>query len=337
MSALCELRDRIAALDAEIIRSVAERLAAAEAVGRAKRELGLPLRDYDVERRVLDHACDAANERGVPVELARSVLQLLITESRIAQERLSYGGARQTTDEVLIVGGLGKMGRWFQSFFENQGHRVRVADVPGAGDADGASIDLADGVRTADFIMIATPLADVPASLQRLSEFGCRGVVFDVASLKEHLKPAIELARGRGLSVTSIHPMFGPTARTLSDKVICICDCGDSEATRRVSELFRDTAATLVPLSLEEHDRRIAYVLGLSHAINLLFAAVLADSGLSFKCLTRIGSTTFSSQMQTTETVLRENPELYHAIQHYNPFRDNLHVAMQAALDRWDV
>ena len=92
---------------------------------------------------------------------------------------------------------------------------------------------------------------------------------------------------------------------------------------------------TLVPLSLERHDEIASYVLGLSHFLNLLFARVLATSGLSFAELTAVGSTTFHSQVATTESVVRENPQLYYEIQRSNRFSQRVYRELERAAADW--
>jgi len=129
--------------------------------------------------------------------------------------------------------------------------------------------------------------------------------------------------------------MFGPGARTLSDKVICVCECGAPAATERVTALFRDTAVTLVPMSLERHDEIAAYVLGLSHLVNLLFARVLAESGLSYRELSEVGSTTFRRQFGTTVSVALENPSLYYSIQRANRFSERVYRELERAAADW--
>ena len=42
-------------------------------------------------------------------------------------------------------------------------------------------------------------------------------------------------------------------------------------------ELFAPTMAEQVVMSLDDHDRLIAYVLGLSHALNIAFFTALAE------------------------------------------------------------
>lgn len=327
---LTPLREQIAACDRELLALLQRRLQFAAAVGEQKKALGVPLRDYDVEQQVLRRADVAADELGLSPGLARGVMQLLIAESRAHQERLTYSQFAGEHQDILVVGGAGKMGRWLADFFANQGHAVRVYD-PAAAD----SVALDEGVAWARLVVLATPLDQTAPAIEQVTALRPNGVVCDVASLKGHLKPAIGWARSAGVAITSIHPMFGPNIATLADRVICVCDCGDATATARVEELFRDTAATLVKLSLDEHDRVVTQVLGLSHLVNLLFGETLRRSGFRYDELARIGSTTFASQMQTTGSVLRENPELYYAIQRHNLNSPELYGHLRDALTAW--
>jgi chorismate mutase/prephenate dehydrogenase len=329
MSSLDVLRAQMQEVDRQILQLVARRLELAQSIGQAKRNAGLPLRDYDVERQVLERAAQLAAGAGVAPDLSRALLQLLIAESCVRQERDTYADYRGEAENIHIVGAQGKMGRWFADFFGNQGHDVTSSDIADAGDGRSP----AERTRTASYVLLATPLDRVPDSITEAIESSGDAVVFDIASLKGHLKPAIAAARARGARITSIHPLFGPSTRTLSDKVICICDCGDADATASVERLFSDTAATLVRLSLDEHDRIMASVLGLSHLINLLFTRTLMSGGVPFERLNRVGSTTFHSQMVTTATVIRDNPELYYAIQKLNPFTPELYATLRRELD----
>ena len=329
MNDLDGLREEIRRIDADLLRLVAERMEAAKWIGLLKKQEGVPLRDWEVERQVLERAARQGEALGVPPKVARALMQTLIAASRDEQERLSYSNYRGAAETILIVGGAGKMGRWLGDFFANQGHRVKLFDprLPVTADGADAPCRLTDALRNVTCVCITVPLDATPAVIAEIGASGFGGTVFDVASLKSHLKPAIAEARAAGLAYTSIHPMFGPGARTLSDQVICVCDCGSQEATAKVVGFFADTAATLVRLSLDEHDRIVSYVLGLSHLANIVLTKVLMSSGMDFAELNRIGSTTFHSQMITTATVIQENPDLYYAIQKLNPYSAELRAS----------
>lgn len=329
------LRRRIRHLDSALLGLVAERIELAREVGQEKRARGVPLRDFEVERRVLERAAASAAELGVEVGLARELMRSLIDESCRVQEVEHYSAFTGEAESVLVIGGAGKMGRWLVRFLESQGHRVRIFDpAPGAADPARAET-LAEGLAGASMALVAVPLAATAAAIDAAVETGFRGVVCDVASLKQHLGPAFERARAAGAAVASLHPMFGPGARTLSGRVVVVCDCGVPAATARVAGLFRDTAATLIELDLERHDRVAAWVLGLSHFVNLVFARALAASGLSAGELAGIGSTTYAAQLATTRSVVGESPELYFDIQRLNPFTPEVHDQAAAALGEW--
>jgi chorismate mutase/prephenate dehydrogenase len=101
----------------------------------------------------------------------------------------------------------------------------------------------------------------------------------DVGSLKMPLKGSLERLADAGCKVTSIHPMFGPDTRLLSGRHVIFVDVGVPEATAAARALFSSTMVERVDMSLEDHDRLIGYVLGLSHALNLTFFTALSGSG----------------------------------------------------------
>ncbi|MEO8277523.1 MAG: prephenate dehydrogenase/arogenate dehydrogenase family protein [Thermoanaerobaculia bacterium] len=330
---LDRLRRRIRNLDAALLGLMAERMELAREVGQEKRSAGIPLRDFEVEKRVLARAAESAETLGLAPEVARVVMRQLVEEACRVQEVDHFSTYSGDAETILVVGGAGKMGHWLVRFFETQGHRVLVSDP--AAPLSPTVVPLPQGLAAASLVFVAVPLDQVAATVEEIARSGYSGVLCDVASVKEHLRPALEAARARGVKVTSIHPMFGAGARTLSDKVICLCDCGDAAATERVATLFRETAVRLVPLSLERHDEIASYVLGLSHFLNLLFARVLAASGITFAELGAVGSTTFQSQWRTTESVVRENPQLYFEIQRSNRFSERLYREVERAASEW--
>ena len=120
--------------------------------------------------------------------------------------------------------------------------------------------------------------------------------------------------------MTSVHPMFGPDTELLSGRHVLFLDVGCPEATTEAAQLFASTMAAQIRMDIEEHDRLIAYVLGLSHALNIAFFTALAESGETVPKLADISSTTFDAQLQIAGRVAEENPHLYFAIQAENPF-----------------
>jgi chorismate mutase/prephenate dehydrogenase len=78
----------------------------------------------------------------------------------------------------------------------------------------------------------------------------------------------------------------------------------------------------------------MAFVLGLSHALNIAFFTALAESGEAAPRLARMSSTTFDAQLDVATRVAAENPDLYYEIQSLNQYRDESLNALRTAVER---
>jgi chorismate mutase/prephenate dehydrogenase len=330
-----ELRQRVTDIDRQLIELVAERKAVSEEVARVKRATGRPTRDYEREREVILGVRALATERGVSAELAEQLLRLLIRSSLTTQEHASVvARGAGTGRRALVIGGAGKMGGWFVSFLASQGFAVEVAD-PSPTPAGVTRLEdwRASDLRH-DYIVLATPLGVTDALLRDLALRRPAGVIFDVGSLKSPLRAGLLALKSHGCRVTSVHPMFGPDTELLSGRHVVFVDLGHAGALASVRELFAPTMAEQVVMSLDEHDRLIAYVLGLSHALNIAFFTALAESGEAAPRLARMSSTTFDAQLDVASRVAQESPELYYEIQSLNDYGAESLEALSQAVER---
>jgi chorismate mutase / prephenate dehydrogenase len=329
---LDDLRDRIARCDEEILAAVSRRLDAAAELGRVKSALGLPVRNFPVEAQVLERLRAGCAARGVDLEMGEALAGLLIDQAVKLQAGLTDRSGDGEAGEAVVVGGKGKMGRWFCDYLHAAGHRVRVLD-PAPGNSDYEALPDLDAAAGAALLVLAAPISRIPALLDALDPAQHIGLVLDIASLKSPLVTPLRAAAARGLRVASVHPMFGPGATHLIGRNVLFCDCGDRAALAAAKQLFVGVGAQLVELPLEEHDRYMGYVLGLAHLVNILYGRVLGASGLDYRRLGEVASTTFAKQNATARDVLRENPDLYFEIQQLNANTPRLAAQLHAALD----
>ncbi|MET0536270.1 MAG: prephenate dehydrogenase/arogenate dehydrogenase family protein [Steroidobacter sp.] len=334
---LQEIRERLSELDRQLLALVAERQRLSREVAEAKRSEGKGTRDFSRERDVLMQARATASSLGISPALAESVLRLLIRGSLTTQERIrvassGIGGGKT----AMVIGGTGKMGRWFCEFLSSQGYLVTVAD-PGRRPDNAAYAYIADWRESSldfDLIVVATPLKIANDVLQELATRKPRGVVFDIGSLKTPLRQGIDALQSAGCKVTSVHPMFGPDTELLSGRHVIFVDLGNKEAIEAAQELFGSTMAQRVVMGLDEHDRLIAYVLGLSHALNIAFFTALAESGEAAPRLAQLSSTTYDAQVDVATKVAGESPDLYFEIQHLNDYGRESLLALRRAVEK---
>jgi len=317
---LDELRLKLSAVDRQIVKLIADRQRIVGEIGRNKRTDGAATRDYAREKDVLDMGRAQAEDLGLDPDLAENILRQLIMSSLASQERdRVIAEGKGNGQRVLIIGGAGKMGGWFVEFFASQGYATIVAD-PGVEDGPGQHRNWTDAGVDFDVIIVAAPLAVSGRILAQLAILKPPGLVFDIGSLKSPLIDGLQELRAAGCKVTSLHPMYGPDTRLLSGRHLIVCDVGCAEATQAAKAMFSATMVEQIDMSLEDHDRMIAYVLGLSHALNIAFFTALAESGEAAPILAKMSSTTFDSQLLVSKAVAQDNPHLYYEIQHLNKY-----------------
>ncbi|MDX1460198.1 MAG: bifunctional chorismate mutase/prephenate dehydrogenase [Xanthomonadales bacterium] len=316
---IATLRERLDAIDDRIIDLIAERQAVVTAIGEHKRATGAPLRHYEREREVIERGMARAEDKGVSGRVAREILETLIHHSLGKQETHklveSDHGRGQS---ALVIGGLGRMGAWMARYLDVVGYRVHVSDPADRASSFPRVEHWEPVIANYDLIVVAVTLRPTNAILHRLAELRPGGLVFDIGSLKSPLRTGLRALAAAGCRVCSVHPMFGPNEIGLSGRHILFVDAGNEAARDEARALFAHTAADCVNLSLDEHDEVMAWVLGLSHIVNIAFAGALAESGEAVPLLRSISSSTFNAQLEVASQVVSENPHLYYEIQQGN-------------------
>ena len=323
---LQELREGIGRLDREIVARAAERIALAREAGELKRQSSRPVVDYGQERAVLERARRTAAEAGLDPSLAESLIVSLVRASVSAQDwdrvRRASVGAGKT---AVVIGGEGRMGRWFVRFLADQGYTVGSLDTQGSDDENTWARSALPG---ADLIVSAAPPVATAEIYDGWTASPPRGVIVDIASIKTPLLASIDRLRAAGARVASLHPMFGPSVVLLRDCDVVICDTGDADAASEVTRLFASTTARLVHLAIGEHDRLMADALTLAHATAIAFALALPSAP------TPLRSTTLGALQSLAANVVRESPDVYFEIQARNPYSREALERLRSSVSR---
>ncbi|MGQ0798211.1 MAG: prephenate dehydrogenase/arogenate dehydrogenase family protein [Methanobacteriota archaeon] len=331
---IARLRDEIAEVDREIVAHVAKRLHLAEQIGIEKKLLGLPLRDTDVEERVMTRLLAECSTREISDAFAEGLAALLIGESVRREQAVET--PEPVRRRVLVVGGSGQMGRWLCRYLRGRGYDVAVHDPAGPFDGFDQEPDLAKGVASAEVVAVSVPMTHGAAVLRAIGSMQPKGLVFDICSLKAPVERELRALGRAGVKVASVHPMFGPDLWPLSSGNITFSDCGDDVAVLEAKELFRPSGASFVDVSLDHHDEFMAFLLSLSHMCLLTFARAVSESPFDLAGLRRPAGTTFSRLSVAASGLLKDPPHLLRDIQALNPHTPAIRKRMREVLDDWE-
>jgi prephenate dehydrogenase len=244
--------------------------------------------------------------------------------------------------KVAIIGGSGKMGRWFARFLLKEGKDVLLvgrskAKLEEARRQLNVSIttDIED-VKLADVVLISVPVDHFEDTVKRLSPHTQSDqAILDITSVKVLPVEAMHRYIKRG-QVLGTHPVFGPGARSLSNQnfVLTPTDEQENRLAEKVRSYLETKGARVCLMTPREHDDMMAVILGLSHFI----AIASADSLINFERLKEmeaIGGITYKVLLTLVESVISEDPELYASLQMNLPGLPDFQERFQQSCRDW--
>ncbi len=211
-----------------------------------------------------------------------------------------------------IIGGTGKMGRFFTPVFERAGYEVMVS---------GRSTPLtnADLAEQCDLVIVSVPIHDAVRVIEEITPVLTRGqVLCDFTSLKRDQVAAMLKSRAQ---VIGLHPLFGPTVPSLRHQTIIVCPARAGEKTvNSLVSIFTREGAQCTVTSPEQHDRMMAVVQGLTHFVTLCMAESVRRLGVDIESTKAFTSPVYQLELSLVGRLLSQDPSLYADILQQNPY-----------------
>jgi len=216
--------------------------------------------------------------------------------------------------EIAIVGVNGKMGKWFANYFHKMGFKVKGFDTNNEIKEKFIikANSLVSAILQIDYVLLCTPTKNTPEIIRLISkEMKRDSYLIEISSQKSKTAQTL-LKTPSKINPICIHPMFGPGIKNIAGKNVIIVPIKDAQKELTATKLLFP-GANFVTIDADEHDKKIAVILGLTHLINIAFANILAkDEKISLT--EKMAGTTFKAQRIIAESILTESAELIETI-----------------------
>ena len=300
------LRDKIDAVDKQLIDLLAARLALVGEVGEVKSRHGLPIYAPDREASMLARRRAEAERLGVPGDLIEDVLRRVMRESYILESTSDkehhFKCMKPALGKVVIIGGQGQLGRLFGQMFGLSGYRVETLEQ---GDWPRADEILAD----AGLVMVAVPIDITCQIIDRLGKLPADCLLVDVTSVKsaplEHM-----LAVHQG-PVLGLHPMFGPDVASLAKQVIVCCQGRDPAASQWLLDQMTIWGARLQQVEAKAHDEAMTLIQALRHFATFAYGWHLSREQANIDRLLNLSSPIYRLELAMVGRLFAQDPHLY--------------------------
>jgi prephenate dehydrogenase len=244
--------------------------------------------------------------------------------------------------KVAIIGGSGKMGRWFTGFLLKEGVEVRITGrnqerLKEASRQSGVKIETnVNAVQWADIVLLSVPIDDFAGVVKQVAPYiRPDQIIIEITSVKmlpvETMHSYLNTRR-----ILGVHPMFGPGATDIAHHNFVLTPTNDDEKALalKVYDYLSERGAKVETMSPDEHDRMMSVVLSLCHFIALSAADTLLGVG-KLQQLNAIGGTSYRMLMTFIASVISEDPSLYAALQMNLPFTVEMEELFQEKVGLW--
>ncbi|MDA8162566.1 MAG: prephenate dehydrogenase/arogenate dehydrogenase family protein [Desulfobacteraceae bacterium] len=211
-----------------------------------------------------------------------------------------------------IVGGQGRMGRWFERFFKKAGLSVLIADK----DTELSAEDIA---MKCDVVVLSVPMEVFPEVVKRIGPLLPEDAFLtDLCSLKQE-QVALMLRHSR-CEVAGTHPLFGPSEESIKRRRVAICPGRGKRWLIWWEGLLKNSGALTHIVDPALHDRAMAWVQALNHFLCLSLGKALERDGIDLKEILALATPSFERQMGIVARLTHQDPGLYAYIQMANPY-----------------
>ena len=324
---LSVLRAHVDAIDHELLHGLARRNALVAEIAQFKRAHGVPIRDFEREREILDDRRQRAVPLGLSPEIIESMFRLVLRGSRDHQAALRAELPQDVEPRsIAIIGGRGAMGRCLAGLFGDLGHAVIIADV-------GTALSPEDAAAMADVVVVSVPI-DVTAEVIRRVGPRVRpdGLLMDVTSVKQ--APLEAMLEATEASVVGTHPLFGPSVHSLQGQRIVLCRGRGAAWYGWLCQMLKARGLAITEATPDAHDRAMAIVQVLVHFSTEVMGRTLADLGVSLEETLAYTSPVYLMELIMTARHFAQSPQLYASIQMSNPQTPQVTEAFLTAAGR---
>lgn len=226
---------------------------------------------------------------------------------------------------IGIIGGKGRMGKYFADFFRKNGYEVIISEK-------GTKLSNLQLAKKADVVIVSVPIGVTEKVIDQVAPYVKKsGLLMDMTSLKEMPMKAMEKAKA---SYLGFHPLFGPFC-SAEGQIAVLCKGRGAKWHKWLKEILENNKLDVYDLTASQHDNLMAYVQALSHFTEIVLADTLRKSGINMKDFLKYQSPSYRLKLDMMGRILNQDPNLYAQIQIQNPKGIKAIQAFLKSTEKW--
>ncbi|MEC4817202.1 MAG: bifunctional chorismate mutase/prephenate dehydrogenase [Scytonema sp. PMC 1069.18] len=207
-----------------------------------------------------------------------------------------------TPKNITIIGGRGRMGRFFTQQLTSVSHNVSVLENEDWEYADKL-------LSSADLVMVSVPIQWTIEVIERAAKYlAPTTALCDITSLKTEQVAAM-LKHHHG-PVMGLHPMFGPNVNSFAGQKVVVCPGRNNQTFQWLLEFIRTRGGEVIVSTPEEHDRMMVIIQATRHFSRFSVGVFLAQEEIDIDRSLSMSSPSYRQEIDIIKRLFAQNPNL---------------------------
>ncbi len=300
------LRDKIDSIDTQILSLLAQRQGIVDDVVKLKKKHSIPVYHPAREEDLISKLRMQAKKASLDPDFMEDLYRVIIRKSRVEQtDKMEHKGIRKGA-KILIVGGDGQMGQFFNTLFGKSGYNVRTL-----GEKNWDNVHHL--CKNIDLALISVPIDKTKVVIRQLApHLNPTTILADLTSIKE--KPLNEMLNSHSGPVIGLHPLFGPTSASLDKQIIVTTPGRHPNQCKWILEQLTLWGAIIVQSSAKEHDEIMGLVQALRHFATFSFGHFLHQKNTKLERTLEFSSPIYRLELGMVGRLFAQDASLYSEI-----------------------
>ena len=213
--------------------------------------------------------------------------------------------------KICIIGGSGNFGQFFTKLFKAQKHKVFSLGRDNVKKFDTL-------IEKSEIIIMAVPADAAKTYYEKLSKVVKKSqLLIDISSVMSVNKKYLLSLK---CQTVFLHPLFAPNVENLKlvKYILAPVNSKNSKSLKEIINCLEDTGSLIIESTVNRHEKVMAHIQALSHFNNILFAKVMANSGIKMGEIETFSTTFFRLQFDALSRIFAQGSEIYAGIQFNN-------------------
>lgn len=216
----------------------------------------------------------------------------------LLSDRPSYVKPRRVT----IIGGRGRMGKFFQEQLTAAGHNVSVLEQE---DWDYANQLL----NQAELVLISVPIAHTVNVIKRAAKYiSPTTCLCDITSIKT--LPTQAMLEHHCGPVIGLHPMFGPNIKSFLGQKVVVCPGRNDNSFQWLLNLIQSQGGEIIFCTPEEHDQMMVVIQATQHFCRFSLGVFLAQANVDIERSLSMSTPNYRQEIEIVKRLFAQNPNL---------------------------